>query len=548
MKKLLTSLSLAALATLSVGAQQLPNNGFENDWTNMACWAAGSFTNNGTAPSPWKIANVGSPSVAKQIVGSKVAGYNSASAIMVENKSILGKVVPGYFTLGQPWSTAKGIIGGSPDGGTFGGHDFTYRPDAVTFMYKSTGSGQPTVVAYSWTGTYTQASVPSNIVVTGSPKTVNMVDRDRNILGMSTSLGGEVTKTDAALICSATSRLTAAASDWTEGELLLDYKSAEQPQKFNVIFGAEDYFATSPAAENSLTVDDVKLLYFSRLKSLSVDGTAVEGFDSKTYSYDLSSTPLPEESAISYELLSQSGDSKATVSVDKANAQIKITVAQPDAACTDYDGAAQHEYVLQFGAAGEAPVETSVNVFDGIVTILANENLGMDENLDRKGQVTITNYSNNTCTFMLPDFALGDTEEERIGDIVVKNVKTSTDNGTTTYEGVTKGLKLSLGGAEIVANVNLTGTSDANGKAHMEIHVVWLPDPENDPEGEYGIPIEVEFNGQLKGSAISDIEQDNSNSPVEYYNIQGMRVNPDNLTNGIYIRRQGTDVKKVIIR
>lgn len=46
--------------------------------------------------------------------------------------------------------------------------------------------------------------------------------------------------------------------------------------------------------------------------------------------------------------------------------------------------------------------------------------------------------------------------------------------------------------------------------------------------------------------SVSDIEIDNNeNAPVEYFNLQGIRVN--NPENGIYIRRQGTEVSKVYV-
>lgn len=46
-------------------------------------------------------------------------------------------------------------------------------------------------------------------------------------------------------------------------------------------------------------------------------------------------------------------------------------------------------------------------------------------------------------------------------------------------------------------------------------------------------------------SGILDIEAD-SNAPVEYFNLQGIRV--DNPTPGLYIRRQGTKTEKVIVK
>ena len=49
-----------------------------------------------------------------------------------------------------------------------------------------------------------------------------------------------------------------------------------------------------------------------------------------------------------------------------------------------------------------------------------------------------------------------------------------------------------------------------------------------------------------KSSGINGITADDDNAPVEYYNLQGLRVkNPEN---GIFIRRQGKKAEKVLIR
>ena len=46
-------------------------------------------------------------------------------------------------------------------------------------------------------------------------------------------------------------------------------------------------------------------------------------------------------------------------------------------------------------------------------------------------------------------------------------------------------------------------------------------------------------------TGVEDVTVD-ENAPVEYYNLQGVRVaNPEN---GIYIRRQGSKVSKVLVR
>ena len=46
---------------------------------------------------------------------------------------------------------------------------------------------------------------------------------------------------------------------------------------------------------------------------------------------------------------------------------------------------------------------------------------------------------------------------------------------------------------------------------------------------------------------IEGITADENDGPVEYFNLQGVRVNAENLTPGFYIVRQGSKVSKVYI-
>lgn len=50
-----------------------------------------------------------------------------------------------------------------------------------------------------------------------------------------------------------------------------------------------------------------------------------------------------------------------------------------------------------------------------------------------------------------------------------------------------------------------------------------------------------------KGAGIADIDADN-NAPVEYYNLQGVRMHENTLAPGVYIRRQGTNVTKLTVK
>ena len=48
-------------------------------------------------------------------------------------------------------------------------------------------------------------------------------------------------------------------------------------------------------------------------------------------------------------------------------------------------------------------------------------------------------------------------------------------------------------------------------------------------------------------SGIENLEY-NSNAPVEYYNIQGIKVNPEEMGSGVYIKVQGTKSEKVFVK
>ncbi|MDE6169980.1 MAG: hypothetical protein K2F68_02360, partial [Duncaniella sp.] len=69
------------------------------------------------------------------------------------------------------------------------------------------------------------------------------------------------------------------------------------------------------------------------------------------------------------------------------------------------------------------------------------------------------------------------------------------------------------------------------------------------PETIRGIPSKIDMTSVIMLpdiSGINNVIMDNTNSTLEYYNLQGVRV--ENPSNGIFIRRQGNDVQKVFVR
>lgn len=297
MKKFLMTLALGGFALGASAQYQLNNNDFEGGWENCIPWDSNNSNKIvGHNPKNWTISNVFAVIPIK--VGNNVEGKNSTSAVSLVNLNKIGNKVPAYLTLGKSWATAK-VSGfspeaGSEDGGTFGGINFTKHPDAISFDYKrdnSNGSEDAMVVAYSWRGTYTQKDVPGN--TSGSPVPVDMIDRDRNILNLPTSKGGAVTKTEnAQLVASVQYRIKGSTNGkWVNQVVDLDYgtNGAAAVEKFNVIFSATDYFdRTKIVPENSLTVDNVVLLYYHALSDLKYDGVTLNGFSEDKLSYDLS--------------------------------------------------------------------------------------------------------------------------------------------------------------------------------------------------------------------------------------------------------------------
>lgn len=53
---------------------------------------------------------------------------------------------------------------------------------------------------------------------------------------------------------------------------------------------------------------------------------------------------------------------------------------------------------------------------------------------------------------------------------------------------------------------------------------------------------------KLGFGSVSDINADDSTSPVELYNLQGIKVDPATAAHGVYLRRTGTSVSKVVVK
>lgn len=287
MKKQLLTLALLAVAG-TAGAQQLPNGSFEGKWVDCVPWTSnGNKKTQGKQPPSWTISHViGTGFAGKTTVGKEIAGRQGGAAVQVENtpNSLMSsEIVPGYFTLGKTWSTS--VYTSDKDGGTFGGISFKYKPDALKFYYKRSCSGsnvRSSVIAYLWNGQTTQTNVPGNITTGLSPTETTMIDRDVNLLSKPFEKGDKKFTNTSKIIAKIEAYTTETPSDWTEWIIPFDYTKEnvdEVPEKFNVIFAASDYFNSTNVTKGvTLCIDDVSLVYYKHLKSLTIDGTTPSTF------------------------------------------------------------------------------------------------------------------------------------------------------------------------------------------------------------------------------------------------------------------------------
>lgn len=93
-------------------------------------------------------------------------------------------------------------------------------------------------------------------------------------------------------------------------------------------------------------------------------------------------------------------------------------------------------------------------------------------------------------------------------------------------------------------------TTDTDSEKRIDFNRLWIgvqADPDINGFTSYysdSLPVTVSFT--LPTSGVDTITPDNDNSPVEYYNLQGIKVSEP--APGIYIRKQGEKTSKVLIR
>ncbi len=243
-----------------------------------------------------------------------------------------------------------------------------------------------------------------------------MIDRDTYILGTNTNC---TPSADAKLIASINTSITGAASEWTSKTIDFDYKNSETPEKVNLIFCAGNYFGNRNdlGKENSLSIDDVKFVYYHSLTDITYDGKSIsKTSDNSDTDYTLTVNGKFDASKIGYTKKGQ-GATVTKESVDENTYKIVVTAEDYDAT-TNPD--AQTTYTIHI-------VEQYDYSNDLVVAITLDS--ATDYTAPQPTTIQLVKESDGSKTFKLRNFILGSGEDAMgVGNIEVTNL---TQNGNT---------------------------------------------------------------------------------------------------------------------
>ena len=277
LKNLLLSIFIVLGATVSF-AQQLPNPGFED-------WSGEKFDGN-IQPASWNASNVSQVGFNFNFAFQE-AGHTGKYSMMVKDMKVgamgIEEVSPGYVSLGKPWAYLEGISTGTATAGTEGGISFTYRPDSMSVWIKRTGNNTDKedfyLLYYAWSGT---AKADSYKNKNGGCTSVSKTNEESDIRQ---ALNANECETDqyANQIAEGMWREKKTYGEWTNIRVPIYYFSNDVPTMMNIIFSASNYpnFRANNGLYdgNSLYVDDVELIYSSKIDKLYIRDREWKGFD-----------------------------------------------------------------------------------------------------------------------------------------------------------------------------------------------------------------------------------------------------------------------------
>ena len=263
----------------SVSAQQVPNPGFED-------WSGAQFDGK-IQPKDWNVSNIEQVGIKFNLTHQE-SGHSGSYSLMVQDTKVgamgITETSPGYFSLGQPWSWISGIDTKSATAGTSGGINFKYRPDSMSVWIKRTGANVDKedfyLLYYSWSGTAKSSKYKAKSGSCSSPGTQTNEESDIRLALDANECG---TNQKANQIAEGMWREKKEYGEWTNIRVPIYYFNDDVPEMMNIIFSASNYpnyRANSGLYEgNSLYVDDVELIYSSKIDKLYIKDREWKAFD-----------------------------------------------------------------------------------------------------------------------------------------------------------------------------------------------------------------------------------------------------------------------------
>ncbi len=309
--KLITLFSLLFLLGISLQAQTVVTgtavtNGFQVSNSNFDDWSAPKYANK-EMPATWNASNVTQLSLEFPVV-EKVTGRSGSAAKMSETKvGALGiyEVSPSWITLGRPWTYLPGLEVGKATAGTAGGIKFTARPDYISVWVKRNAPNTKNlngdfvgdsvnfnIVYYSWKGTSKGASYKGKNNQCTSVTDANYNTDEESDIRWETDRN-ECVRTQAATQVGegAYRSFEKEISNWTQIKVPIKYYNNEVPEKMNIILSASNYpnkrSQNGLAEGNNLIVDDLELIYSSKIHELYLDGKPYTDFNENNYEYTI---------------------------------------------------------------------------------------------------------------------------------------------------------------------------------------------------------------------------------------------------------------------
>ena len=284
--------------SISLNAQQVPNPGFED-------WSGEKFDGN-IQPKDWYASNITQVGFNFNLAH-REGGHSGSYSMMVQDTEVgamgITEVSPGYFSLGRPWSWLNGINTGTATAGTSGGINFKFRPDTMSVWIKRTGNNVDKedfyLLYYAWSGTAKSSQYKAK---NGSCSSVSQTNEESDIrLALDANECG--TDQKANQIAEGMWRERKEYGNWTNIRVPIYYFNNDVPTMMNILFSASNYpnyRANSGLYKgNSLYIDDVELIYSSKIQKLYIGGKEWKGFNPKSteeqlYSLGRNATTIPD--------------------------------------------------------------------------------------------------------------------------------------------------------------------------------------------------------------------------------------------------------------